>query len=285
MVFWGGSWGTSWGNSWKEAEVSGGAFESTAFDSASFQVVANADLAASEAQDTASIALEARHDISFALSEAQDTAAIALEARHEVSLAATESPDTASIVLEARHDLTLATTEPQDTLTADASVLDGLVLAAVEAADTAAGDASVYWAADLAATEAQDTADFTVVRNVPFAVESGVVTLQGNDARLATTRQLCADPAQYSLSGNVAILAHYRMLNTGSGDYNIAGATPRLYQSSFFYNDTEIVYVPQEIQDVQLVFEERTVFVPAGPTAERLAEYRESSGEARLRAS
>jgi hypothetical protein len=180
-----------------------------------------------------------------------------------VAFALTEAPDVASVQLEARHEVAFALTEAPDV----ASVQ-------LEARHEVA----------LAATEEPDVITAAVVRNVPFAASAGVFTLQGNDAALAASRFLYPATGQYSQDGRVAILAHYRRLNARSANYIISGRIARLYQSSFFYNDVEIIFVPPEIQHAELVFENRVVLVNADWTVERLAEDREASGEPRLRA-
>jgi hypothetical protein len=199
-------------------------------------------------------------------------------------LNATETPDTAAASAVVFSPVDLAATEGQDAFAADVLVTDGLIMDATESPDIASGGLSVYWAASLTATEAPDTAAFAATRNVPLVAAPGVVTLQGNSAVLAAFRAFYPESGQYSQSPSPGTLAHYRRLNARSANYIISGHIARLYQSSFFYNDVEIIFVPPEIQHAELVFENRVVLVNAGWTVERLAEDREASGEPRLRA-
>ena len=78
-----------------------------------------------------------------------------------------------------------------------------------------------------------------------------------------------------------------------------------MYESTFFYTDSEIIYVPQEIntilidpavvdagitievpfeiQTATLDYEDRTIIIPVNDNIEELTEYRESLAESRLR--
>lgn len=116
------------------------AFESTSFENTAFLInAATLSLAATEAADTASVALAARHTLSLAATEANDTASIALSATHSASLAATEGSDSAAVALSAAHMASLAATESADTASFALGVLGTLdaSLAASETADLA----------------------------------------------------------------------------------------------------------------------------------------------------
>jgi hypothetical protein len=261
---------------------SGEAFLETAFYAT--PTLREMDLATTEAPDTTTVALAARHEVALAATEAPDATAVALAARHEVGLATTEAADVTALALAARHDLALATTEAQDTTDFDVGLLDGAVLNVTEAPDTTAADLSVYWAADLAATEAPDTTSVEIIRAVPFDVDAGAVTFAGNDATLAADRFIYPDAGQMNIAGLPVNLAYFRAITAGSQAYVITGYSARLYQSSFFYNDTEITFAPQEVRALTIYFEDRVIRVPANPDVKRLAEYREADGEPRLRA-
>jgi hypothetical protein len=241
-------------------------------------------LVATETPDTTAVALAARHEIALAATEAPDTTAVALAARHDLALAVTEAPDTTAVALAARHELALAVTEAQDTTDFDVGVLDGAVLAATETPDTTAADLSIYWTVNLAANESPDTTSIEIIRAVPFDVDAGAVTFTGNDAILAADRFIYPDAGQMNIAGLPVNLAYFRAITAGSQAYVITGYSARLYQSSFFYNDTEITFAPQEVRALTIYFEDRVIRVPANPDIKRLAEYREADGEPRLRA-
>lgn len=141
------------------------AFESTSFENTAFLInAATLSLAATEAADTASVALAARHTLSLAATEANDTASIALSATHSASLAATEGSDSAAMALSAAHTASLAATESADTAFIIAGDFAALSFALTEAPDTAAVTATVLdgLSASLAATESADLAAFGI---------------------------------------------------------------------------------------------------------------------------
>jgi hypothetical protein len=263
-------------------------------------------LAATETADTTAVALAARHDISFGLAETADTTAVALAARHEVALAVTETADTTAVALAARHEVALAATETADTAAVSAIVLDGAVLDATETPDTTATAVSVYWFADLAATEAQDVSAFGAVRNVPLDAGAGALTLAGNPADLLASRFLYPETGQMVFFGFPNELVYFRVFPVGAGQISITGYPARLYQSSFFYNDYEVVFAPEEMrvitvsapasQSDPVIYagwenrfatagaESRMVLVPPDLTVDAMSENRSADGEPRLRA-
>jgi len=127
---------------------------------------ASVSLAATEAADTASLALTAEHTAALAATEAADTAAIALTATHTAALAATEAADTAAIAVDVvtGYSVVLATTETQDTASLALTAEHTAALAATEAQDAVAIAATSGINAALAATEAQDVAAISVLR-------------------------------------------------------------------------------------------------------------------------
>jgi hypothetical protein len=271
----------------------------------SAEVRTDVSLAATESPDTAAVGATVFTPLALAVTESPDTASVGTVVYWPSTLAATESPDTASGSAEVRTDVSLATTEALDTAALDADVSGGLTLAATETRDTLAADTSVYWPADLAATEAQDSFAGQMVRVTILDAGAGAFTLQGNPASLKAARSINAESGQYSIAAPDAVLAYFRVLTAGSTSYDLIGHTARLYRSTFFYNDTEIVFVPPEVQHIivapesraddvitvsaevqhlTLAFEDRLIPVPADLDAERLPEYRDIETEPRLRA-
>lgn len=109
---------------------------------------------------------------SLAATEAKDTASVAVSITGSASLAATEAQDTASFVV-AKGDfvLYLAATEAQDTASFGVIASNGMVLAATEAADSVAINIGIIANAYLYGTEALDTAAFAVNnQNIYFNV-------------------------------------------------------------------------------------------------------------------
>jgi trimeric autotransporter adhesin len=269
-------------------------------------VLSAVSLDATEASDALAASAEVFTPVTLDAAETSDALAVSAQVFTPATLAVTETPDALAASAQVFTPATLAVTEASDTASFDAILLDGLVLDATETPDALSASAQVFTPITLAATEAQDTADVQVIRAVPFNVAPGVVTLQGNDAALTAERFFYPEAAQYSYSGNVATLAYYRRVNPASAGYSVIGHTPRLYQSSFFYIDTEIVFVPLDVQHIfvapesrtddvitvpagvqrlTLDFEDRLILMPADLDVERLPEYRDSEAEPRLRAS
>ena len=135
--------------------------------------------------------------------------------------------------------------------------------------------------------------------------DKGSLTYTGNNADLSRDYRVVAELGSYTIQGNPADLNYSRAILLQSGSYTVSGQAARLYESSFFYNDSEVIYVPQEIntvlvppavqdadetivvpaevQRLTLDFEDRQITVPADDPVEELAEYRESVAEARMR--
>jgi hypothetical protein len=177
----------------------------------------------------------------------------------------------------------LAATEATDTMSGFLDAYTTITLDATEATDTAEGSLEAWISAVLGATEAADTAAISITRNVGLDAESGMYTQTGYTSALMYGRGVAAEPYSYAINGNPAALVWDRVIITQPGNYTIDGFSARLYQSSFFYTDSEIIYVPEELHTLVLDCENRLIAVPAGAAVEELAEYRESAVEARMR--
>lgn len=121
----------------------------------------------------------------------------------------------------------------------------------------------------------------------------------------AATNQLVAAQSSYSVVGQVASIRHDWQLVPDLGLYNVAPGTsnlvhgynfftvtaqyqyvaydPRLYESSFFYSDNEIIYVPWSQSSIMVLEENRTIALLPTYEVEELAEYRTETAEPRLR--
>lgn len=99
---------------------------------------------------------------SLAATEAQDTASVSVSITASASFAVTEAQDVANFVAAAGDVVAyLAATEAQDTASFAAICSNGMVLAATEAADTASAIISIESYAYILTTEAPDIAAFT----------------------------------------------------------------------------------------------------------------------------
>jgi hypothetical protein len=121
----------------------------------------------------------------------------------------------------------------------------------------------------------------------------------------AATNQLVADQAVYTVAGQIAVIRHDWQLVTNPGAYDTipgtsnlvhgynffsvtavyqyTGYSPRIYESSFFYVDNEIIYVPWSQSSIMVSGENRTIALLPTATVEELAEYRTETAEPRLR--
>jgi hypothetical protein len=116
-------------------------------------------LSATEAADTAAVAVDVVASASLAVTEAADTASVSVSLTASASLDVTEATDTASGSVSATTFVNLLATEAQDTASGSAQINPAYAdLAATEAADTASITTAIVASADLAVTEAQDTA-------------------------------------------------------------------------------------------------------------------------------
>lgn len=138
------------------------------------------------------------------------------------------------------------------------------------------------------------------------ALQSASLSLTGYQVAYRVDRALFPSYLSYSLNDGKTILKYARFLTPNSGGYISSGYNARLYESSFFYNDSEVIYVPSEtntmfiapkvvdadvsievpfeVQLVQVEEERRTIKVPANDNIEELAEYRIADAENRMRA-
>jgi hypothetical protein len=135
----------------------------------------------------------------------------------------------------------------------------------------------------------------------------GTYVQTGHEVSFSYVRVLNADTTDYSLIGYPVTFSYERYFFAGPGNYTVTGNTARLYGSAFFYIDSEIIFVPQEVStllippaaldadepivvpaEIQLLsldLEDRQITVPADESIEELTEYREAVGEARMRMS
>lgn len=216
-------------------------------------------LAATEAQDTAALAVSQSLAVSLAATEAQDTSTMALGQSLGVSLAATEAQDNAAITLSVGYQISLAATEAQDT--ADFAISQSLTvaLAATEAQDTAALAIGQSLGISLAATEPQDTADFTL--GLITSVDMALAATEAQDTAALTLGQslgiaLSATEAQDTAAITLSLLSTVDMalaateaqdtanisLSSGSPSNNVSysgggGGTGRSPNQEKFYRE------------------------------------------------
>ena len=135
----------------------------------------------------------------------------------------------------------------------------------------------------LLATEAPDTASFSINRAFRLDAAKGGYTYTGYAGLLVFSRGISAGFGGYNVTGYSTALTAAKVIRVDNGTYTVTGHAARLYESSFFYNDVEVIYVPAEVQRLTLDFENRQIAVLADEPVEELTEYRESVAEARMR--
>lgn len=257
-----------------------------------------------EPTDTATFNSTASWGVTFGVTEPADTAVMNtsvyltayLDANEAIASAA---PTPARLVLAARSKLSSGTAAThlralsptgsaayQVLLNASpiesgttAEVLVGIEYSLL---DTAAVSLSAWHSVAMHAVEAQDLFSADIFSALPVYLE---VTEAHDIAAFSSERTflLEADTGSYAYTGYGAILGYSRVILTQSGSYTINGHAARLYDSSFFYNDVEVICVAEELRSLSLNCEDRLIQVPVGYPVEELAEDRESAAEARMR--
>lgn len=87
----------------------------------------------------------------------------------------------------------------------------------------------------------------------------------------------------YSYSGFQSGRARALQIRPVTGTYLLDGYTARIFKSSFSYGDTEIIYVPSEINSATVPGEYRIVALSKDYSLEELFEEREAEAGPRLR--
>jgi hypothetical protein len=133
----------------------------------------------------------------------------------------------------------------------------------------------------LGATEAEDelSAALEARHEVALDVTEASDTATGG-LSLYSAIDLAATESLDTIASDV--LSHWK-LDVASADYLTTGYGARLYQSAFFYNDVEVIFVPPEVRRMELSSENRTIFIRPKRVLEILEEDREVSAEPRLR--
>ena len=229
----------------------------------------SASIAATESQDTASIAVQDVRTISITATEASDSASFALTARHLASMAASEAADTAAASVSVSGlgflDIYLAPTEPADTASVSLSARHTAALAATEPTDSAAVSAFIGSGTIVivGATEARDTTAINIQASSSYvlAADTGSVLVTGQNATF---------PRNTNLLGEV-------------GSVVITGYPPNFIRSSFGYSDIEVIRVPYEQLKVEVAGEHSIITVPVDNSVEELSESRVSKTGPRLR--
>jgi len=94
-------------------------------------------------------------------------------------------------------------------------------------------------------------------------LDYGVYTLFGQDVTAIRTHQLWAEGGVYLLDFSGTNIAQSFYLDLEAGVYRVLVGNARLYQSSYFYGDPEMIRVPAEVTDMRMLAEPRTMFVRA----------------------
>lgn len=116
-----------------------------------------------------------------------------------------------------------------------------------------------------------------------FVIGQGAYAVVGQIASVTHQWQLVGAVGSYAITPGTSNLVHGYNFFSVTATYQYTGYSARLYESSFFYVDNEIIYVPWSQSSIMVSEENRTIaLLPTYPT-EELAEYRTETAEPRLR--
>jgi len=116
-----------------------------------------------------------------------------------------------------------------------------------------------------------------------FVIGQGAYAVAGQIANVTHQWQLVSAVGSYAITPGTLRFVHGYQFISITATYQYTGYAARLYESSFFYVDNEIIYVPWSQSSIMISEENRTITIlPAYPT-EELAEYRTETAEPRLR--
>ena len=144
---------------------------------------------------------------SLAATEAQDTASVSVSITASASFAVTEAQDVANFVAATGDVLAyLAATEAKDTASFAGIVSTGMVLAATEAADTLSANLSIDGFAYILATEAPDIAAFTANNQNIYFNLTEVPDIAAFNIAMTGTMAMAATETPDSYAQNAYIL-------------------------------------------------------------------------------
>jgi hypothetical protein len=127
-----------------------------------------------------------------------------------------------------------------------------------------------------------DHSTFDTATNQLVAVQ-GTYTLAGQEVIIRHDWQLAGQTESYLINPGTSDLVHGYWIEPVTGTYQSIGYSALLYESSFFYIDNEIIYVPWSQSSIMVSGENRTVALLPTPVVEELVEYRTETAEPRLR--
>lgn len=128
-----------------------------------------------------------------------------------------------------------------------------------------------------------DHSTFDAATNQLVAVR-GVYTIDGKNAVIRHDWQLISQTRSYAITAGTSNLVHGYWIQPVTGTYQSIGYSALLYESSFFYTDNEIIYVPWSQSSIMVSAENRTIALLPTYPVEELSEYRTETAEPRLRA-
>lgn len=92
---------------------------------------------------------------------------------------------------------------------------------------------------------------------------SGTYVLTGYDANITKTGVMQLGSGELAIESGGAQFARQVKFYVGGGGYNIEGFDARIFQSSYFYGDPEIIYVPVEPTNMAATPEPRNMTIAA----------------------
>lgn len=127
-----------------------------------------------------------------------------------------------------------------------------------------------------------DHKTFDAATNQLVAVQGSYV-VAGQTTGLIATRNLLATTSSYAVTAGTSNFVHGYNFFSVTAVYQYTGYSPRIYESSFFNVDNEIIYVPWSQSSIMISEENRTIAILPDYPTEELAEYRTETAEPRLR--
>lgn len=123
----------------------------------------------------------------------------------------------------------------------------------------------------------------TGAANILFVCEGGEYTISGATASLVRSAVLIAGAGGYTIVWPDAFLGRQRDMHLDGGVYQITGQDARIYQSSYFYGDPEIIRVTTEVTSMRIPSEPRDMRSMRGPEDNVVDEDNDTEAEPRLR--
>ncbi len=123
----------------------------------------------------------------------------------------------------------------------------------------------------------------TASRGRTVTITTGTYNLTGNAIAFGRLINFLFGTGSITVTPYNPTLIHGYSLSNNTGSYLATGHDPDLYRTTFFYIDSQVVYVPYEIRTMFLEYEDRTLQIEAREGIEELSEDRVAVAENRIR--